>query len=99
MRYIKLLFVFVIIVAVLVLGVAFTVLNEGNVTLNYHWGTISLPLPAVVLASIFLGAVLGWFVSLGKLFKAKKENFGLKRQAKATSEELRHLRTIPLKDQ
>ena len=90
---------FLIILLVMAFGAVFAVLNGGPVTINYHYGTLELALPWVVLAAIALGAVLGWFASLGSVLRAKRQCAGLRRQAKTASEEIRNLRAIPLKDQ
>jgi putative membrane protein len=90
---------YLIILFVMVLGVAFASLNEGHVTLNYHYGELDLALPWVVLAAIALGVLLGWLASLGSLLRIKRENASLRRKANVASEEVKNLRAIPLKDQ
>lgn len=95
MRFVK----YIIILLVMVLGVVFASLNEGHVTLNYHYGELDIALPYLVLISIALGVVLGWLASLGSLLRAKRENAGLRRKASVASEEIKNLRAIPLKDQ
>jgi len=94
-RFVK----YLIIIMVMALGAVFAVLNEGVVTINYHYGSIEIALPWVVLCAISLGAVLGWVASLGGLLRVKRENVGLRRKASIASEEVKNLRAIPLKDQ
>ena len=95
MRFVK----YLIIMMVMTLGAVFAVLNEGAVTINYHYGSIEIALPWVVLCAIALGAVLGWVASLGSLLRVKRDNAGLRRKASIASEEVKNLRAIPLKDQ
>lgn len=95
MRYIK----FLLILVVMVVGVAFALMNPGEVEINYYFGTRSIPLSVVVVTAIGLGAIIGIISSFGRAFKLRRENSVLKHKVRVTSEEVNNLRTIPIKDQ
>jgi putative membrane protein len=94
MRFIRLLLFLVLIL----LGAAFTVMNAGTLHLDYYFGTLDLPLSLVLIATLGIGALLGVLASLGTLFRMKRENAHLRRQVRLTSEEVRNLRSIPIKE-
>lgn len=94
MRFVRLL----IILLVMVLGVAFAVMNTATVSLNYYFGTCEMPLPLLLVATLFVGAVLGIMVSLGGMLRLKRENVGLRRKAELAAVEVKNLRAIPLED-
>lgn len=48
---------------VIILGVAFSVLNAENIQLNYYLGSIELPLSLVLVVAMIIGALLGIFAS------------------------------------
>jgi len=92
-NFIKLLVVLVI----LVLGAALTTLNEGQVTLNYYFGSVESPLPLALLGALGLGLLLGFLAGLSLWAKVRSENARLRRSARLAQEEVNNLRTIPLK--
>ena len=95
MKLIKLL----VFLAFLLTGAAFAVLNSNPVKLDYYFSVIELPLSVVLILFMTLGAVLGVFACSSIMLRLKHENNGLKRQARLVSEEVKNLRTIPLRDQ
>lgn len=94
MRFLKLLFILL----VMLVGAAFAVMNAEPVNLNYYFGSRELPLSVVLVGAVCVGAVLGMLAGLTALARLKRENAALHRQARLTSQEVRNLRTIPLKD-
>lgn len=94
MRFIRLLLFLVLIL----LGAAFTVLNDGSVHLDYYFGALDLSFSLILIVTLAVGALLGVLASLGTLFRMKRENAQLRRQVRLTSEEVRNLRSIPIKD-
>jgi putative membrane protein len=82
----------------LIIGAAFAILNSGMVTLDYYFSFIELPLSIVLIAFMSLGALLGIFACSSLMLRLKHENNGLKRQANMVKEEVKNLRTIPIRD-
>lgn len=94
MRFLKLL----VILLVMLVGAAFAVMNAEPVNLNYYFGSREFPLSVVLVGAVCVGAVLGMLAGLTALARLKRENVELHRQARLTSQEVKNLRTIPLKD-
>jgi putative membrane protein len=94
----KRLLTFIFLLLIIVIGLSFTVLNAGEVELNYYFGTISLPLAAVVLAAIMLGSLLGILATLSLVFAVKAKNVTLQRKVGLIEKEIKNLREIPIKD-
>jgi putative membrane protein len=82
----------------LILGAAFAILNSEMVKLDYYFSFIELPLSIVLIAFMSLGALLGIFACSSLMLRLKHENNGLKRQATMVKEEVKNLRTIPIRD-
>ena len=94
MRFIKLLiFLFLI-----TLGAAFAVKNAGSVNLDFYFGKSDLPLSLLLVGALSVGALLGVLAASGTLLRLKRENAVLRRKAKMVSEEVKNLRTMPLKE-
>lgn len=83
----------------LLIGAAFAILNSQSVTLDYYFSFIELPLSVVLIAFMTIGAVLGVFACSSIMLRLKHENNSLKRKARLVNEEVKNLRTIPLRDQ
>ena len=82
----------------LIIGAAFAILNSEMVKLDYYFSFIELPLSIVLIAFMSLGALLGVFACSSLMLRLKHENNGLKRQATMVKEEVKNLRTIPIRD-
>ena len=82
----------------LILGAAFAILNSEMVKLDYYFSFIELPFSIVLIAFMSLGALLGIFACSSLMLRLKHENNGLKRQATMVKEEVKNLRTIPIRD-
>ncbi len=82
----------------LITGAAFAILNSQMVTLDFYFSVIELPISVVIIAFIALGAILGVVASSAIMLRLKHENSGLKRKASMVSEEVKNLRTMPIRD-
>jgi putative membrane protein len=83
----------------IVLGAAFAVLNSQIITLDFYFSVIDLPVSVVIVAFMSIGALLGVIASSGIMLRLKHENRVLKRKARMVNEEVRNLRTMPIRDQ
>ena len=84
---------------VVILGVAFSVLNADYVTLQYYLGSIELPLSLILVFAMIVGAILGVFASLSFIIGARRKSAKLKRAVEAAEKEIVNLRNIPIKNQ
>jgi putative membrane protein len=73
----------------IVLGAAFAVLNSQIITLDFYFSVIDLPVSVVIVAFMSIGALLGVIASSGIML----------RKARMVNEEVRNLRTMPIRDQ
>ncbi|MCP4284281.1 MAG: LapA family protein [Gammaproteobacteria bacterium] len=94
MRFFNLLFILL----VMLVGAAFAVMNAENVNLNYYFGFTVLPLSVVLVGAVCVGAVFGILAGLSGLTSLKRENAALRREARLTAQEVKNLRTMPIKD-
>lgn len=94
MRFIKL----ILVLAVMILGAAFTLMNADNVVVNYYFGSRELPLSVVIVGVLCVGVLLGVFGNMGRILGLKRENAELRKQARLASQEVKNLRALPLKD-
>jgi putative membrane protein len=82
----------------MLVGVALAVMNADPVNLNYYFGSRELPLSVLLVAAVFVGAILGMVAGLGGMMRVKRENADLRKQARLASEEVNNLRSLPIKD-
>lgn len=93
-RFIKLIFILLI----MMIGAAFAVMNAEPVMLNYYFGTSEFPLSVILVGAITLGAVLGILASLSGALRLRRENMNLRHKARLARQEVKNLRSIPIKD-
>ena len=94
MRFIKL----ILVLAVMILGAAFTLMNAESVVVDYYFGSRELPLSVVIVGVLCAGVLLGVFGNMGRILSLKRENAELRKQARLASQEVNNLRSLPLKD-
>lgn len=83
---------------VVAVTVYFASLNLAEVTLQYYFGSIQLPLAIVLVAAMGLGVLLGLVAGLGMFVRAKRDHVRLQRKARLAEQEVNNLRAIPLRD-
>ena len=88
-----------VIILIVLLGIIFAVLNAEPVQLNYYFNSREMPLSLAIILSMFLGAILGVFASIGLILKCKNENSRLRKAADIAEKEISNLRAIPIKNQ
>ncbi|RDH83180.1 MAG: DUF1049 domain-containing protein [endosymbiont of Seepiophila jonesi] len=95
MRFLKLLFF----ILAMMVGAAFTVLNAEPVLFNYYFGSRELPLSVILIGTLGLGIFLGILSGLNTMLGLKRKNSILRRRSRLVDEEVKNLRSLPLKDQ
>jgi len=90
---IKLLFVLVF----LIVGASFAIINDAPVVVDLYFVTPELPLSLLLLLALGFGILLGGLAGMVYFMRVKKENADLKRKSRLVSEEVRNLRTMPIK--
>ncbi len=89
---------YLLLTAVILLGVTFASLNAEPVMLNYYIGNSKIPLSLLLALVLIIGCTIGLLVSLVLYIKLKYANRRLKQRLKVVEQEVANLRTIPLKD-
>lgn len=84
---------------IMLFGIAFAALNAGSVQLNLYFKMYTMPISLLMLATLALGVLLGFFVFLTRYWSLKARHRKLKHQLELTEREIKNLRAIPLKDQ
>lgn len=87
-----------LLLAIILLGISFAVLNPVPVNFNYYVGSRSLPLSLLLVITFVMGCLLGLLVGLCLLIKVKIKIYRLRQQLKTTEKEIENLRAIPLQD-
>ena len=87
-----------IILLIILLGISFASLNSEKVTVHYYLGISHLPVSLLVVITLLIGALLGFFAGLIFYLKAKRANYRLKQRIKTAEKEIENLRSIPLKN-
>lgn len=82
----------------LILGVAFALVNAGPVTIHYYVGQKQLPLSLLLVFTFGFGILMTFFTLGIIIIRLKHERRKLKKKLKQTRQELDNLRIIPIKD-
>ena len=89
---------FLVLLCFAVLGAGFASINPGEVSVDYYFGVVSLPMGVLILGLSGVGIIIGIMVSLIMFIRIKRENVTLRRKADLVKEEVKNLRTMPLQD-
>ena len=83
-----------------VFGVALALVleNLSSVSVNYLFGTASVPLAGLLALVLIVGALLGALCVLPMIVKARTRARRARSRQAAAEEELRNLRRVPLRD-
>lgn len=92
------LFGFLFLVALVVIGLSFAVLNSQPVSLNYYFGYRDIPLSMIVVLSLAAGAVIGALVSLGMILKLRAQLAQVRRKLRHAAKDADQLRVLPVKE-
>ena len=88
----------VLLLSLVLVGLAFAVVNSKPVELNYFLATREVPLAMTLVLTLAFGALIGLFFSLGMVIRLKRETLRLRRQMQIAEQEVVNLRNIPIKD-
>ena len=88
----------VVLLVIFVLGLSFAVENAHEVQFNFFVGSRELALSALLVVAVFIGTVLGALVSFVPVMRMKNQIRRLRKREAVAQEEIRNLRTMPLKD-
>jgi len=89
---------FLFLVALVVIGLSFAVLNSQPVSLNYYFGYRDIPLSMIVVLSLAAGAIIGVLVSLGMILKLRAQLAQVRRKLRHAAKDADQLRVLPVKE-
>lgn len=89
---------FIVLLVVFVFALAFAALNVDDIQLNYHLGTITLPLSLSLAIATAIGVVIGIIATMGIVIGMRRELVKLRKTIKLTDKELTNLRKLPIRD-
>ncbi|NOZ53497.1 MAG: LapA family protein [Gammaproteobacteria bacterium] len=89
----------IIIFFIAMFTISFTLLNSQSVTISYYFGNSEVDLLVVLIVCFTLGALLGVFSVLGKVFSLKHEIIKKEKEIKIAEKEVENLRALPFKDE
>lgn len=81
----------------MVVGASFAIINDAPVSVDLYFITAELPLSLLLLLALGCGILLGGLAGVVYFMRVKKENADLKRKTRLVSEEVRNLRSMPIK--
>ncbi len=94
MRYVALIFWIIIII----FAITFASLNSHVIDINFYMKSVKVYIPLLLLFLLAVGALLGVLALLPALLKVKNNNRKLKSKVKRVEQEVKNLRSIPIKD-
>lgn len=83
----KTLFYIIFIIAVLAVGLIFTIYNSSIVQFHYIVDSVSLPLSVIIIVAVILGATLGLLASSIIVIRTRAELAKLKKNVKKSGSE------------
>jgi putative membrane protein len=82
-----------------VVALKFALLNAQSAHFNYYFGQTDLPMSLLMALAVVAGAMLGVIVSLGMVFRARRQAAQQRRLARNAQKELEQLRGLTHQDQ
>ncbi len=90
-------FSYLILLAIMLIGLTFTSLNSTSVVFNYYLGSKTIALSLLLVFTFGFGIVLGLLIAMFSCIKIKRDNLRLKSRLKIAEKEIENLRSIPIK--
>lgn len=84
--------------AVFIFGIVIGYYNAQPVVFNYLFGSLQLPLIALIAAEFVCVVLLTLFVVMARILAYRADALRLRRQLRAAESELGNLRNLPVKD-
>ncbi|MFC1748748.1 lipopolysaccharide assembly protein LapA domain-containing protein [Pseudomonadota bacterium] len=85
---------FILLLALLAVGISFSSLNATPVQLNYYFGSGEVHLALALIIALAIGAAFGLLGNISAILKQKRQILKLRKSVKSAESELTHLRTV-----
>ena len=89
---------FILLLVLVILSIAFALLNAEPITINYFVGELTLPLSLLLFASLILGCVLSLLAQFKILLQYRYHIHALNKKLSISNKEINHLRVLPVRD-
>lgn len=89
---------FLVVLAIVLFGLSFALLNQDAVRLDYYLGVATLPLSLALVLALIIGALLGTGAALAIVLRLRGQLARARRQLSNAEKELTGLRTQPVRD-
>ena len=89
---------YLIILAVILFGLSFALLNAEPVEVDYYLGIARLPLSLALVISAVIGAIVGVALTATMALRRRREAARLRRRQIQLEKELGELRRLPVQD-
>lgn len=91
-------FFYFFLIALLIVGAAFSLLNAQLVRIHYYFGVHEIPLSLLLIITLSIGVLFGFFMTVSLYIQQKRQNYHLKKKVRTAEKEIENLRTIPIRD-
>ncbi len=91
-------FLIIVYLLIIVFGVTFAALNANPVSVNLYIASYSLPVSVLIICSLGIGLLLGFFLFYGRYWRIKRNLRKTEKQLELVKKEIKNLRSIPLTD-
>lgn len=89
----------IVYLVMILFGVSFAALNATAVEVNFYFTTMKMPISVLMITTLGIGILIGFFMFLFRYWHLKREHRKIKNQLALTEKEIKNLRSIPLQDQ
>jgi putative membrane protein len=89
--------IILLLLLIAIIGAVLANLNAGEVSFNYYFSSITLPLAVLLFLVLTTGALAGVLLSLGILLSVRNEKARINKRLKVCEQEIKNLREIPIK--
>lgn len=89
---------FIVILAVVLFGLSFALLNSAPVEVDYYLGIANLPLSLALVAALVLGALLGVCFTAAVALRQRRALAHARRRLNQAERELSELRQLPVRN-
>ena len=89
---------YLLVLIIIFIGVTFAILNSETVAVNYYFDRSTIPLSLIIVIAFAIGCLIGMFIGLCFVIKAKMRNYRLHQRLSLAEKEIENLRAIPLQD-
>lgn len=89
---------FLLVLAIVLFGLSFALLNPQSVTIDYYFGAREARLSLALVVALIIGVMLGILTAAGVMLRQRSELGRLRRKNQRAHRELEELRRLPINE-